>query len=286
MTTEEQWRTVPGVDGYEASDQGRVRSLRRRTPRVLVATVGPCGFRTVSLTINGRRRCRRVGTLVALAWLGPRPPAAEVRRVNGNTLDDRPENLAYGTADEVVADHAARARREEAAGSPTHCPSGHRYTNVWIGAWGERFCRECHSTNVQASPRRAEIKRRSWARRRAQEVRSIPEELDGAETVRYGACNDCRRELVRTGPGPMPLRCPECRRQAAAQADVRYRARRGTLKPATSPCVDCDTPVNQRPGPGRAFLRCESCARIESQRIQHQANRRRRLLRAGTSKAS
>lgn len=153
----EQWRPVPGLPGYEASPAGEVRSVRRREPRILVATVGPCGFRTVNPTVDRRRTCRRVGTLVARAWLGPMPSgASEVRRLNAHTTDDRLENLVYGTTEDVHADHAARARREEAAGAPTHCPCGCRYADSWLGAWGDRLCPSCLRSalaNNRAGPR-------------------------------------------------------------------------------------------------------------------------------------
>jgi hypothetical protein len=46
----EVWRIVPNLEGYEASNLGRVRSLRRGPARVLVGTVGPSGFRTVTVS--------------------------------------------------------------------------------------------------------------------------------------------------------------------------------------------------------------------------------------------
>jgi hypothetical protein len=120
----EQWRPVPSLPGCEASDLGRVRVWRSGTPAILPGTVGPCGFHTVMVLRGYKDRvCARAGTLVAAAWVGPRPDGAEVRRLDGNTLNDRADNLAYGTLDA--------------------CPQGHRYADLWLGAWGERLCPEC-----------------------------------------------------------------------------------------------------------------------------------------------
>lgn len=149
MTTDHQpsspeWLTVPGWPAYKVSKSGTVCSLRRPTPVVLKSYPGPCGFHTVALSDAGTSHRLRVGTLMAAAFLGPRPEGSEVRRLDGDPLNDRLENLAYGTIEEVHADHAARARREEAAGAPTHCPEGHRFADSWLSNWGQRFCPKCH----------------------------------------------------------------------------------------------------------------------------------------------
>ncbi len=136
----EQCRPMPNLPGYEASDLGLVRYGRRQTVRT--GSPGPCGFRTVSLTRNGVRRFVRVGTLVAEAWIGPRP-LLEVRRLDGDPLNDRVSTSPTAARLTSRADHAARAERERSAGAPDICPSGHRYADSWLGDWGKRFCPGC-----------------------------------------------------------------------------------------------------------------------------------------------
>ena len=98
----ERWRPVPefrllGVPrGYEASSLGRVRSVPRtlRDGRAAGGTVlaqqqDKDGYATVKL---GRKRCR-VNVLVQLAFAGP----PEVRHLDGDRSNDRPENLAWGS---------------------------------------------------------------------------------------------------------------------------------------------------------------------------------------------
>lgn len=58
---------------------------------------------------NGEIRERR-HVLVAEAHLGPRPRGADVRHLNGDPADDRPENLAYGARVENAADTVAHGR--------------------------------------------------------------------------------------------------------------------------------------------------------------------------------
>lgn len=248
------WRPVPGAPGYEVSGAGNVRSLRRVAPRVKRATVGPCGFLTVNLySHESGELCHRVGSLVAAAFLGPRPAGSEVRRLDGDPLNDRIENLAYGTREDVAADHAKRAEREEAEGAPTHCPEGHRYAPSWLGNWGDRLCPDC---------------RAEWHRlRRAAAAAAKPPNrcADCGEPVEdsLGArCLDCRKiylreynrkwrrdhprplrrrsyscagcnacvELTAGQRGPLPKWCPECKRKAHREADQRFRNRQKVAK--------------------------------------------------------
>lgn len=105
--------------------------------------VAPCGYWCLVLSKDGDVQAFRFGTLVAVAWLGTKPAGQWIRHLDGDLLNDRVENLAYGTEVEFRADQALRARREEAAGAPTHCPSGHRYSDHWMDMFGERNCAGC-----------------------------------------------------------------------------------------------------------------------------------------------
>jgi hypothetical protein len=91
----ERWLPVAGWGRYEVSDLGRVR----------VAATGR--LRKISPDSRGRnrftavgKRTLRVAQLVAEAFVGPRPPGAEVDHVNGVKTDDRASNLEYVTGEE------------------------------------------------------------------------------------------------------------------------------------------------------------------------------------------
>jgi hypothetical protein len=159
----EQWRHVASLPGYEASDLGRVRGPRGG---VRQGSVGPCGFLTIQVSVNGEQSCRRIGTLVAEAWLGPPPTGLQVRRLDGDTLNDRVANLAYGTWADVRADHLARAERERAAGASDTCPLGHRYADWRQWNWGERYCPTCRQLGWQGKSELLEPER---LRRREEE---------------------------------------------------------------------------------------------------------------------
>lgn len=148
----ETWRPVVGWEGrYEVSDRGRVRSTLRGviTPQI------NGGYLNVGLFRGTRRTWARVHRLMAQAFLEPRPGEDIVRHLDGNPLNNRLDNLAWGTTSDNLRDqvrHGTHSRTRR-----THCPSGHEYTpeNTYPHA-RYRACLIC----VKAQWRRAEHKRR------------------------------------------------------------------------------------------------------------------------------
>lgn len=110
----EEWKPVPGYEGhYEVSSEGRVRSLRRelysdrwagyRTigERIMKPTPGgTIGYLSVDLRLNRQRKTHTVHTLVAAAFLGPRPEGMDVMHADDDPQNNRLENLSYGTRSE------------------------------------------------------------------------------------------------------------------------------------------------------------------------------------------
>lgn len=169
---QEQWRPIPGYEGrYEASDQGRVRSVDRwvanrygrfiRPGRLLKLTPGKRGYPLVDLRLRGalradgtrtaRGKMRTVHSVVLETFVGPRPPGMQVLHRNGDKTDNRLSNLRYGTPAENGHD---RKRLGETWGAKaTHCKRGHEFTaeNTYMATRrsgpkaGARFrqCRAC-----------------------------------------------------------------------------------------------------------------------------------------------
>ena len=106
----ENWKDVPGYEGrYQVSDLGRVRSLDHRVRLVAhgVETTrlspgkmlkpgasGATGHLTVAI---GKGNSIPVHTLVALAFLGPRPTKMDVAHWDGDPSNNRVGNLRYAT---------------------------------------------------------------------------------------------------------------------------------------------------------------------------------------------
>lgn len=152
----EQWVPVVGFEGlYEVSDAGNVRSLPRPGTRgcVLRGEVDRRGYRTVKLSKDGRKKHVAVHVLVITAFCGPRPGDSECRHLNGDRLDNRLVNLAWGTSAENSQDMVDHGRTNSRI---THCPQGHEYTPENTYVWGgRRYCRSCNRVYTRRRMRRA-----------------------------------------------------------------------------------------------------------------------------------
>lgn len=148
-------RPIPGFIGYAAGSDGNIYSFWRRGG--LPGRKRGHSGRFVSRTPQGLAGCitsrgrvlvggRRVGEnykrflsyrLIASAFHGPCPEGMECSHINGNTLDNRPRNLAWET-------HAANERRKVEHDS-LYCGENHHRARLRevdvesIRALGRRF---------------------------------------------------------------------------------------------------------------------------------------------------
>ena len=67
-------------------------------------TVGPIGYEVVSFSTNNKTKTYYKHRLVLHAFVGECPFGCEALHINGNKLDNRLENLRWGTRKENVAD--------------------------------------------------------------------------------------------------------------------------------------------------------------------------------------
>lgn len=101
-------KDIPGLAGYAATEAGTIVSMREGAARPLKSRVRD-GYHmvTVSVYANGVRQRHRhpVHRLVLMAFAGLPPHGKpHCRHLNGDSLDNRPRNLAWGSPKENSAD--------------------------------------------------------------------------------------------------------------------------------------------------------------------------------------
>lgn len=142
MMTEEVWNDIPGFEGfYSASSIGRIRSedrvistysqkarrstVQRRKGVVLATCITPAGYESVTLSLEGYATTKRVNILVCEAFHGKKKNGMQVRHLDGNKLNNRQENLKWGTAKENQKDrvrHGTDIRGEDVVTSKLTVP--------------------------------------------------------------------------------------------------------------------------------------------------------------------
>lgn len=101
-----EWRTIPGISRYEASDQGEIRLAGAEKNRKLC--VGSHGYWVVNLRDDaGLEKVRLVHRLIALTFHGQPPPGKDwVAHLDDDKLNPKALNLEWQTpkrnADDAV----------------------------------------------------------------------------------------------------------------------------------------------------------------------------------------
>lgn len=170
VTAEEEWRAIPGWEGtYEVSDRGRVRSLdryvfradgrrERRRGQIRKSHALPhTGHMNIKLRKDGVLISVGVHTLVAAAFIGPRPEGLQVCHDNGIPSDNRPGNLRYDTVSNNQLDAVRHGTHNMS--SKTHCKWGHPFDdlNTIYRAGGYRECATCRLARQQATHKHSRL---------------------------------------------------------------------------------------------------------------------------------
>ena len=146
----EKWKPVVGYEGhYEVSDQGRVRSLKKKTPHVLKPGNNHKGYAQVDLCKDGHRWHRAVHLLVLEAFIGPRPDGMVACHYDDDPQNNHIDNLRWDTISANIQDCVRNGNHM--ASRRTHCPRGHKYTeeNTYLADGGKsRVCRACAIARV------------------------------------------------------------------------------------------------------------------------------------------
>lgn len=125
--------------GYEVTRDGRVFSVdsnwRGHGRREMQQTLNACGYPSVRLLINGKRKRVAVHLLVAANHLPGQPSEAhQVRHLDGNKLNPHADNLAWGTAKENAEDRERHGRTSRGAVHSAAIKASSHATRVKRGA--------------------------------------------------------------------------------------------------------------------------------------------------------
>ena len=97
---EDDLRTIDFLPATQISRDGRLW----RNGKEKKFTVSKIGYEVVSFSINDKTKTYYKHRLMLHAFVGPCPNNCEALHINGNRLDNRLENLRWGTRKENVAD--------------------------------------------------------------------------------------------------------------------------------------------------------------------------------------
>lgn len=104
MPQKEMWKNIPGYKKlYQASNLGKIKSYKNG--KILRPwTKNKTGHLCVDLYLNNKRRHLFVHRLILETFIGPCPLGMECRHLDGNPLNNRLDNLCWGTRSENIKD--------------------------------------------------------------------------------------------------------------------------------------------------------------------------------------
>jgi hypothetical protein len=99
----EKWKDIEGYSSkYQISNNGRVKSFKRKDSLILGNTINNCGYKMVMLYINGKPKNCSIHRLVAYAFIKNKLNKRYVNHKDGNKLNNKSKNLEYVTMQENI----------------------------------------------------------------------------------------------------------------------------------------------------------------------------------------
>ena len=94
----EDWADLPQYEptGYQVSNLGRVR----RNGKILKNQIDRYGYHRIWLREGNKRKFKTVHSVVAEAFIGPRPDGAEIAHINEDKSNNSVANISYVTPSE------------------------------------------------------------------------------------------------------------------------------------------------------------------------------------------
>lgn len=103
--SDEIWRSIAGFPGYEASDHGRIRTLRKGNPRLRIPEIDKDGYYRMSIQRDGRYVHVVLHRLICEVFKGAAPEGKPVCcHEDNDKTNNRPGNLRWDTQAGNIAD--------------------------------------------------------------------------------------------------------------------------------------------------------------------------------------
>lgn len=150
------WRLAQGFPDYEVGTNGQLRSWRQVKPRVLNPANGRANIRNA----DGQQMSVKIKTLVAQAFMVPRPAGCVLVHANGDRTDNSVFNLIWRDSQEFYLEQLTKIHED--ARARTHCFRGHLLAgeNLRRSSLGARVCGTCKKAyDAARARRRLQVKR-------------------------------------------------------------------------------------------------------------------------------
>lgn len=125
----EVWKDIPNYEGhYQVSNLGRVKSLKRKVPKILVPNYDGRGYYYVKLMMGGKNKDPKIHQLVAICFLDHKPEGHNIviDHINDDSLDNRACNL------QLVTPRYNTSKRKMNSTSEYIGVSWHKIMNKWL----------------------------------------------------------------------------------------------------------------------------------------------------------
>ena len=106
----EEWRDIEGFNGYQVSNEGRIRSLKWGKERIRKVTINKYGYLEVSLCKDEKPTTKRIHRLVAEAFIPNPQNLPEVNHKDEDKTNNNVENLEWCT-EEYNHNYGTRLQR-------------------------------------------------------------------------------------------------------------------------------------------------------------------------------